>query len=212
MKVETVKQSRSCKAMVGGRCRYMGNMFTFFFNCIESLASQYCNKGLPGQLWPTFFVLMDVTQVAEWEDAWWQQWLELHAGGQRGGGRLWLLGWGWRDMKLITMFLWHFLSNVSSPSIKRKFFHGSNHCCIVFIFYDVHCWYGQISILGHWRSFLELFLPPTILQRDWGNVGTCQTAHIRYCSGLPYNGSKVSFANKRMYCPLAMVFFPLQFT
>ena len=44
--------------------------------------------------WPSwtmltnFFVLMDVTQVAEWEDAWWQQWLELHAGGQRGGGRL----------------------------------------------------------------------------------------------------------------------------
>ena len=51
MKVETVKQSRSCKAMVGGRCRYMGNMFTFFFNCIKSLASQYClHKGLRGQL------------------------------------------------------------------------------------------------------------------------------------------------------------------
>ena len=105
-----------------------------------------------------------------------------------------------------------FLSNVSSPSIKGKLLHRSNHCCIVFIFYYVHCWYGQISILGHWRSFLELFLPPTILQRDWGNVGTCQTAHIRYCSGLPFNGSKVLFPTKKIYCPLALVFFPLQFT
>ena len=141
MKVETVKQSRSCKAMVGGRCRYMGKMFIFLFNCIKSFASQYCNKGLRGQLWPTFFVLMDVTQVAEWEDAWWQQWLELHAGGQRGGGRLWLLGWGCRVMKLVTMILWHFLWDIFSPPIKRKFFNGFNHYCIAFILYDVHFWY-----------------------------------------------------------------------
>ena len=201
MKVETVKQSRSCKAMVGGRCRYMGNMFTV--NCIKSFSSQYCNKRLRGQLWPTFFVLMDVTQVAQWEDAWWQQWLELHAGGQRGGGRLWLLGWGWRVMKLITMFLWHFYQmSLLHPSKESS----SMGQYIVFILYGVHCWYGQISILGHWRSFLELFLPPTILQRDWGNVGTCQTAHIRYCSGLPFNGSKVLFPTKKRYSPPAMVF------
>ena len=105
-----------------------------------------------------------------------------------------------------------FLSNVSSPSIKRKFFNGSNHCCIVFILYDVHCCYGQISILGHWRSFLELFLPPSIFQRDGGNVGTCQTAHIRYCSGLPFNGSKVLFVTKKNILPSSNGLFPLQFT